>query len=143
MFATVWGLRETRSTISRREILPCRLMTSRTMRRLYGALDCCVVPRLTIDCGGDYIHIQCVNWRESSAAGAWKTLRARRTADGPRLAVFVCLLDSLVDPAPGGVFGGAAMRRQQSRFPAALRSVRRLAHSEMLEFLNGRSAQRE
>src|SRR5215467_406255 len=87
MFATVWGLRETRSTISRREILPCRLMTSRTMRRLYGALDCCVVPRLTIDCGGDYIHIQCVNWRESSAAGAWKTLRARRTADGPRMPV--------------------------------------------------------
>src|SRR5262252_7907001 len=63
MFATVWGLRDTRSTISRREILPCRLMTSRTMRRLYGALDCCVVPRLTIECGGDYIHIQCVNWR--------------------------------------------------------------------------------
>src|SRR5215475_6433381 len=80
MFATVWGLRETRSTISRREILPCRLMTSRTMRRLYGALDCCVVPRLTIDCGGDYIHIQCVNWRGAvrgscmegiAAAGTW------------------------------------------------------------------------
>jgi hypothetical protein len=51
------------------------------MRRLYGALDCCVVPRLTIECGGDYIHNQCVNWsklgRTSLAADETAVAMAR------------------------------------------------------------------
>ena len=47
MFATVCGLSDTRSTISFLDTVPCRRITSRTMRRFYGALDCWVVPRLT------------------------------------------------------------------------------------------------
>ena len=48
MFATVCGLNETLSTISLRDTEPARRMTSSTMRRLKGALDCCEVPRLTM-----------------------------------------------------------------------------------------------
>jgi hypothetical protein len=48
------GLRETSSTISRLEIVPCLRITSRTMRRLKGALDCWVVPRLTMTPAGLY-----------------------------------------------------------------------------------------
>src|SRR5580658_10129225 len=76
MLATVCGLSDTSSTISRRETRPCLRITSRTMRRLKGALDCWVVPRLTMMARRLYtqplvgnLSVQSLRWRDHHHEG--------------------------------------------------------------------------
>src|SRR5450830_1466235 len=75
ILATVCGLSSTTSTISLREIDPCCRIKSSTTRRLYGALDCCVAPRLMFLFMS--IKIFCENYHDTRPS------RPGRVSDAP------------------------------------------------------------